>query len=40
MHKMAQDIEAHISLPLIHIADATAEKIVAQGIQKIALLGT
>ncbi len=37
---MAQDIEAHISLPLIHIADATAEKIVAQGIQKIALLGT
>ena len=40
MHKMAQEVQKNISLPLIHIADATAEKIIQSGISKIALLGT
>ena len=40
MHKLADDIEAHIQIPLLHIADATTEKIQANGIQKVGLLGT
>jgi aspartate racemase len=40
MHKLAHSIEAAVSIPFIHIADATAEKIKAQGIKKIGLLGT
>ena len=40
MHRLADDIEAHISIPLLHIADATAEAIKAQGIQRVGLLGT
>jgi aspartate racemase len=40
MHKLATSIEAAVSMPFIHIADATAEKIKAQGIKKIGLLGT
>ena len=40
MHKLADDIEAHIQIPFLHIADATAEKIQASGIQKVGLLGT
>lgn len=40
MHKMADDVQAAVNLPLIHIADATAEVIVAAGFQHIALLGT
>lgn len=40
MHKMADEVQAQIGIPLVHIADATAEKIKAQGIHKIGLLGT
>jgi aspartate racemase len=40
MHKLADEIEANIQVPFLHIADATAEKIHARGIQKIGLLGT
>jgi len=40
MHKVADDVAASISIPLLHIADATAKKIRAEGLQKIALLGT
>ena len=40
MHKMADDIQAAVDLPLIHIADATAKVIAAAGFQHIALLGT
>jgi len=39
MHKVASAIEG-VGLPLIHIADATAEVVKAQGIQRIGLLGT
>ncbi len=40
MHKVADDIERIGGLPLLHIADATAEKIKGQGLRKIGLLGT
>jgi aspartate racemase len=40
MHKVAPAIEARVSIPLLHIADATAEAIKAQGLARIALLGT
>ncbi len=41
MHKMADDIQKAIDeTPLLHIADATAEVALSQGISKIAFLGT
>ncbi|MEN8243342.1 MAG: aspartate/glutamate racemase family protein [Thermodesulfobacteriota bacterium] len=40
MHKVAAEVEESVAIPLLNIADATAEKIKAAGVQKIALLGT
>src|ERR1700682_2798674 len=40
MHKVADAIEPSTSIPLIHIADATAQKIRAAGKRKPALLAT
>ena len=40
MHKVAPQIEAKINIPLLHIADATAEQLKADGITKVGLLGT
>jgi aspartate racemase len=40
MHKLYDIIQQNVQIPLLHIADATAETIKAEGIQKIALLGT
>jgi aspartate racemase len=40
MHKLAPQIQQQIYIPLLHIADATAEKIRAAGLRKVALLGT
>jgi aspartate racemase len=40
MHKMAKAVEEAISIPILHIADPTAEAIKAQGLTKVALLGT
>jgi aspartate racemase len=40
MHRLAEDVEAHISIPLLHIADATADQVKAQGLQRVGLLGT
>ncbi len=40
MHKLADQIIANVNIPFLHIADATAEKIIATGIKKIGLLGT
>ena len=39
-HKVAPDIEAAIQIPLLHIADATAEVLVNLGIESVGLLGT
>ncbi len=40
MHKVAEAIQAQIAIPLLHIADPTAEAIRRQGITTIGLLGT
>lgn len=40
MHLMADDVQAAISLPLLHIADPTAERIKAAGHRRVGLLGT
>jgi aspartate racemase len=40
MHKMADQVQESVSIPLLHIADATAEAIQAQGLQRVGLLGT
>lgn len=40
MHKMAEDVQKHIDIPILHIADATAEAIKSKGLTKIGLLGT
>ena len=40
MHLVAPQIQEGINIPLLHIADATAEEIVKAGIKKIGLLGT
>lgn len=40
MHKVAEQVQAATNLPLIHIADATADAIKQQGLTKVALLGT
>lgn len=40
MHKMADQMQSQIQIPILHIVDATAERIHAKGIKKIGLLGT
>lgn len=40
MHKVAENLEAAIDLPLLHIADATAAVLVNNDIETVALLGT
>ncbi len=40
MHKMAPEVESRISVPLLHIADVTAEQIKIKGQKKVGLLGT
>ncbi|OGO21003.1 MAG: aspartate racemase [Chloroflexi bacterium RBG_16_48_8] len=40
MHKMAEEVQKQIRIPLLHIADATRERIREQGLSKIGLLET
>jgi len=40
MHKMAEEVQKQIDIPILHIADATAEAIKRKGLTKIGLLGT
>ncbi|HDZ56843.1 MAG TPA: aspartate/glutamate racemase family protein [Pseudomonas xinjiangensis] len=40
MHKVAPQIEQAVSLPLLHIADATANVLLRDGIDCVGLLGT
>jgi aspartate racemase len=40
MHKLADKIEASVNIPLVHIADVTAEAIKEKGMKKVGLLGT
>ncbi len=40
MHKVAAEIEKAISIPVLHIADATAERLVSDNVKRVGLLGT
>jgi len=40
MHKMAEQVQGAINIPLLHIADATGERIIEKGLHKPGLLGT
>jgi aspartate racemase len=39
-HAIADQIVARVHIPLVHIVDATADAIAAQGLTRVALLGT
>lgn len=40
MHRMAEEVQEAVSIPLVHIADATGARIHAAGIRRVGLLGT
>lgn len=40
MHKVADDVQAAISIPIVHIADATGEAVKKAGVKRPALLAT
>ncbi|MBW6390699.1 aspartate/glutamate racemase family protein [Billgrantia antri] len=40
MHKVAPQVAEAISIPLLHIADATAQRLADDGIRRVGLLGT
>jgi aspartate racemase len=40
MHKMADEVQSSIGIPLLHIADATANQIKLQNLHTVGLLGT
>ena len=39
-HKLFDAVKAHVRVPMLHIADSTADKLVADGRSRVALLGT
>jgi len=40
MHKIAEEVQAAVKIPVIHIADATAKEILNKGLKKVGLIGT
>ena len=40
MHKVADEVQENVEIPLLHIADAATEEIKARGLKKVGLLGT
>ncbi|WP_341926443.1 aspartate/glutamate racemase family protein [Nocardioides psychrotolerans] len=40
MHKVADAIEAAVAIPLLHLADATAEAVLRTGVRRVGLLAT
>jgi len=40
MHKLSDNIEAAVDIPFLHIADATAKRVKAAGVDNIGVLGT
>lgn len=40
MHKLAEQVQAAVSIPLLHIADAVGENLIQHNFKKVALLGT
>jgi aspartate racemase len=40
LHKVARQVQARIQVPLVHIAEAAAERLTQRGITRVGLLGT
>jgi aspartate racemase len=40
MHKIADEVQAAVKIPVIHIAEAVAKEIIKKGLKKVGLLGT
>jgi aspartate racemase len=40
MHKLFERIATAVSIPILHIGDVTAEKLVADGVKRAGLIGT
>ena len=40
MHRVAEEVERNITIPLLHIADAAGEAIRSRGMERIGLIGT
>ena len=40
MHRMADEVEASLRIPLLHIADPTGRQIVAAGLSRVGLIGS
>ena len=40
MHKVAEQVQQSVNIPLLHIVDATAQQLIKDGISKVGLLGT
>jgi aspartate racemase len=40
MHRVAEEVQSQVSIPLLHIADTTAERVKRAGIGCVGLLGT
>jgi len=40
MHKVADQVQAAVAIPLLHIADAAAERVKSAGLTRLGLLGT
>ncbi len=40
IHKVAEEVEGNVSIPLIHIVDETAKRIKEKGLKTVGLLGT
>lgn len=39
-HRVAEQVEAAIDIPVLHLADVVAEQVKAQGVESVALIGT
>ncbi|MFF4694925.1 aspartate/glutamate racemase family protein [Streptomyces chattanoogensis] len=40
MHKVADEVAAAVSVPLLHLADTTAAAVLGKGLRRVGLLGT
>ncbi|GAA1940497.1 aspartate/glutamate racemase family protein [Streptomyces durmitorensis] len=40
MHKVAEQVQEALSVPLLHLADATADAVLRGGLRRVGLLGT
>ena len=40
MHKMADEVQSCVAIPLLHVVDATAESVKGRGLETVGLLGT